>query len=116
MRQPLGAYSETGWEVFPQGLTDLLLWFKHAYDHRPMYITENGAAFYDPPLVEKRPYLRPLRINCLHKHLRAIHDAITAGVDIRGCMAWSLLDNIVFQCQMQIVEPAIAAPLPAHVD
>ena len=26
VRQKLGTYTETGWEVFPQGLTDLLVW------------------------------------------------------------------------------------------
>ncbi len=94
VRQPLGTYSETGWEVFPQGLTDLLLWFKHTYGDMPVYITENGAAFYDPPVAENGRICDPLRINYFHKHLRAIHDAIAAGVDIRGYMAWSLLDNL----------------------
>ena len=94
VRQPLGTYSETGWEVFPQGLTDLLLWFKNTYGDLPVYITENGAAFFDPPVAENGHICDPLRINYLHKHLRAIHDAIDAGVDIRGYMVWSLLDNL----------------------
>ena len=94
VRQPLATYSETGWEVFPQGLTDLLLWFKNTYGDLPVYITENGAAFFDPPVAENGHVCDPLRINYLHKHLRAIHDAIEAGVDIRGYMAWSLLDNL----------------------
>jgi beta-glucosidase len=29
----------------------------------------------------------------LRKHLRAVHDAIRQGADIRGYFAWSLLDN-----------------------
>jgi beta-glucosidase len=94
VRQPLATYSETGWEVFPQGLTDLLLWFKNTYGDLPVYITENGAAFFDPPVAENGHVCDPLRINYLHKHLRAIHDAIEAGVDIRGYMVWSLLDNL----------------------
>ncbi len=94
VRQPLATYSETGWEVFPEGLTDLLMWFKRTYGDTPVYITENGAAFFDPPVAENNHICDPLRINYLHKHLRAIHDAISAGVDIRGYMAWSLLDNL----------------------
>jgi len=94
VRQPLGTYTETGWEVFPQGLTDLLLWFKRTYGDLPVYITENGAAFFDPPVAEKGRICDPLRINYLHKHLNAVRDAIEAGVDIRGYMVWSLLDNL----------------------
>jgi beta-glucosidase len=49
VRQELGTYTETGWEVFEQALTDLLLRVKARYGNPPVYITENGAAFYDPP-------------------------------------------------------------------
>src|SRR5690606_24340655 len=49
VRQDAARYTETGWEVFPQGLTDTLTWFKRTYGDLPVYITENGAAFPDPP-------------------------------------------------------------------
>ena len=94
VRQPRGTYTETGWEVYPQGLTDLLLWFKRTYVDLPVYITENGAAFFDPPVAEEGRIRDPLRIDYLRKHLSAIHEAIGAGVDVRGYMAWSLLDNM----------------------
>jgi beta-glucosidase len=99
VKQPLGTYTETGWEVFPQGLTDLLLWFKRTYGDIPLYITENGAAFFDPPVADTdaagaRRVRDPLRTDYLRQHLSAIHDAIAAGVDIRGYMAWSLMDNL----------------------
>jgi beta-glucosidase/6-phospho-beta-glucosidase/beta-galactosidase len=94
VRQPLGTYTETGWEVFPQGLTDLLLWFKQTYGDLPVYITENGAAFFDPPVADGGRVRDPLRVDYLRKHLTAIRDAMDAGVDIRGYMAWSLLDNL----------------------
>jgi len=93
-RKPLGTYTETGWEVFPQGLTDLLLWFKRTYGDLPVYITENGAAFFDPPVADGGRVRDPLRMDYLRRHLVAIHDAIEAGVDVRGYMAWSLLDNL----------------------
>jgi beta-glucosidase len=92
--QPLGTYTETGWEVFAQGLTDILLWVKERYGDIPVYITENGAAFFDPPVAEDDRIRDPLRIAYLHKHLRAIHAAIDQGCDIRGYMVWSLLDNL----------------------
>src|SRR5262249_27770188 len=45
-------YTETGWEVFPQGLVDTLAWVRDRYGNPPVYITENGSAFYDPPTAE----------------------------------------------------------------
>ncbi|MBS0226250.1 MAG: beta-glucosidase [Proteobacteria bacterium] len=94
VKQPLGTYTETGWEVFPQGLTDLLLWSKERYGNIPTYITENGAAFFDPPTAEGGRVRDPLRIDYLQKHITAIGRAIEAGCDIRGYMVWSLLDNL----------------------
>ena len=87
-------YSETGWEVFPQGLTDTLMWVSDRYGNPPVYITENGSAFYDPPVAENGTIDDPLRVTYQKKHLRAISDAIAQGCDIRGYMAWSLLDNL----------------------
>ena len=94
VRQKQHAYTETNWEVFPQGLTDTLLWIKDRYGAPATYITENGAAFYDPPAVEGAVLDDPLRIDYLRKHLRAVHDAMSQGADIRGYFAWSLLDNL----------------------
>jgi beta-glucosidase len=87
-------YTETGWEVFPQGLTDTLTWICDRYGNPPVYITENGSAFYDPPVAEGGVLDDPLRVNYQKKHLRAISDAIAHGCDVRGYMAWSLLDNL----------------------
>lgn len=94
VKQPLSTYTETHWEVFPQGLSDTLKWVKQRYGDIPMYITENGAAFFDPPVAEGGRIRDPLRIDYLQKHLSAVHDAIEAGCDIRGYMVWSLLDNM----------------------
>jgi beta-glucosidase len=93
MRQH-ATYTETGWEVFPQGLTDTLNWIRERYKNPPLYITENGSAFYDPPVAEDGVLDDPLRVNYQKKHLRAISDAIAQGCDVRGYMAWSLMDNL----------------------
>ena len=86
-------YTETGWEVYPQGLTEILVWVKERYGDLPLYVTENGAAFYDPPCARDGRVDDPLRVDYFRDHLRAVHDAIEAGVDLRGYFAWSLLDN-----------------------
>jgi beta-glucosidase len=94
VRQDQSAYTETGWEVFPQGLTDTLLWVKDRYGDVPITITENGAAFYDPPSAEGGSVHDPLRVGYLKSHLNAVLDAIERGVTVEGYMVWSLLDNL----------------------
>jgi len=93
VRQPEHTYTETGWEVHAPALTELLLWVKERYGALPLYITENGAAFYDPPRTVDGVIEDPLRVAYYRDHLRAAHDAIRQGVDLRGYFAWSLLDN-----------------------
>jgi beta-glucosidase len=93
VRQKRHAYTETAWEVYPQGLTDTLVWVKEQYGDLPLYITENGAAFYDPPTADGEVQ-DPLRVDYLRTHLRAAREAIDQGVDLRGYFAWSLFDNL----------------------
>ena len=87
------AITETGWEVYPKGLTDILVWVTERYGKIPLYITENGAAFYDPPTPVDGRIEDYLRVDYYRTHLRAAHDAMRRGVDLRGYFAWSLLDN-----------------------
>ena len=91
--QPDRIQTETHWEVFPEALTRVLLWVTERYGKPPIYITENGAAFYDPPQAIDGRIDDPLRVEYYRQHLRAAHDAISRGVDLRGYYAWSLLDN-----------------------
>jgi beta-glucosidase len=93
-RQRGKTYTETGWEVFEKGLTETLLWVKERYGDVPLYITENGSAFYDPPVATDEAVHDPLRVDYLKRHLLAVHEAIRQGADVRGYMAWSLLDNL----------------------
>ncbi|MBK6414550.1 GH1 family beta-glucosidase [Sphingopyxis sp.] len=99
---PLGAspvkqvatHTTTDWEVYPPALTDTLVWFRDTYGDIPVYITENGAAFYDPPTAGPDGIDDSLRCDYLRTHIAAIGEAIRQGVDVRGYMAWSLLDNL----------------------
>ena len=93
VRTPQATYTETGWEVCPQALTDVLVRVKDRYGNPPIYVTENGAAFYDPPAIDGDRLADPLRVDYLRRHLRALHAALAAGVDLRGYFVWSLLDN-----------------------
>jgi beta-glucosidase len=83
------------WEVQPDGLRRLLNRLQDEYTGPvgvPIYITENGAAYDDVPdgsgFVDDQD-----RLAFFDVHLRAMKDAIDDGVDLRGYLAWSLLDN-----------------------
>jgi beta-glucosidase len=87
-------YTETDWEVHAPGLTNILTWFRDRYGAMPLYVTENGAAFYDPPVAVSDPVEDPLRVHYLREHVGALQRAMESGVDIRGYFVWSLLDNL----------------------
>ena len=93
VRQASAVYTETNWEVYPQGLVDTLLWVRQRYGELPIYITENGAAFPDPDTAADGRIDDPLRVEYLRAHLAALREAIAQGVDVRGYCVWSLLDN-----------------------
>lgn len=94
VRQPMATYTETGWEVYPKAFTDILVWVKDRYDNPPVYITENGAAFYDAPVAEEGRVRDPLRQSYYRSHITAVRDAIDQGCDVRGYCLWSLMDNL----------------------
>ena len=93
VRQEHATYTETGWEVYPAGLTETLNWVRTRYGALPVYVTENGAAFPDPSTVVDA-LDDAQRVDYLRTHLRAVHGAIQAGCDVRGYFAWSLFDNL----------------------
>jgi beta-glucosidase len=82
-----------GWPVEPAGLTRVLQWLRDTYPMLPpIYITENGRACED--VVTSQGQVDDLdRVRYLDGHLRALSDAIDAGVDVRGYYCWSLMDN-----------------------
>ncbi|MEO5618039.1 MAG: GH1 family beta-glucosidase [Candidatus Eisenbacteria bacterium] len=85
---------ETGWEVHAPSFERCLVWVKERYGNVPLYVTENGAAFPDPPRAERDRVSDPLRVEYLRQHLLAVRRAMDRGVDVRGYFAWSLMDNL----------------------
>ena len=83
--------TDMGWEVFPAGLSELLIRLKADYPLPPLYVMENGAAYRD--VLDGGRVHDPDRIRYLASHIAAIGDALEAGVDVRGYFVWSLLDN-----------------------
>ncbi|MGW4466169.1 GH1 family beta-glucosidase [Micromonospora sp. NPDC004704] len=87
-----GPVTDMGWSIDPTGLREVLLGIRRDYGDIPMYVTENGAAYVDRVTPDGR-VPDPERIDYLHAHLAAVHEAMSAGVDLRGYFVWSLLDN-----------------------
>ncbi|WEF33078.1 GH1 family beta-glucosidase [Pseudoduganella chitinolytica] len=92
-RQPEAALGTTdmGWEIYPQGLTELLVKLHGQYELPPIYITENGMA--NPDQVVDGHVPDNKRIEFVQRHLGALQEAMRQGVDVRGYFLWSLLDN-----------------------
>ena len=83
--------TDMGWEIYPQGLYDLLVRLNTDYNLPAVYITENGAAF--PDRLINGQVDDPARIRYLAQHRAAVADAIASGVNVRGYFVWSLMDN-----------------------
>lgn len=83
--------TDMGWEIYPQGLTELLVKLHGQYDLPPIYITENGMANPDQVIDGHVPDRE--RIDFVQRHLAALLEAMRQGVDVQGYFLWSLLDN-----------------------
>jgi beta-glucosidase len=78
--------TEAGTPIVPNGLTDLLVRIHEDYGDIPIVITENGAVFSEPLHDERR-------VQFVHDHVAALHDAIERGVNVAGYCHWSFMDN-----------------------
>jgi beta-glucosidase len=83
--------TDMGWEVYPQGLTELLCRMHKDYALPTVMITENGAAFKDA-LVDG-VVNDAARLAYIRDHIAATWDAMQQGVPVGGYFAWSLMDN-----------------------
>ncbi|RAR56660.1 broad-specificity cellobiase [Paraburkholderia unamae] len=84
-------FTDMDWEIYPEGLTELLTRLNADYTLPPIYITENGCATKDA--LEHGRVHDAQRIRFYDLHLAALAQAAQRGVDVAGYFAWSLLDN-----------------------
>jgi len=89
---PPAGYTEMGWEVTPDALTDFLLRVHGEYEPPSILVTENGASYSDGPDASGSIH-DDRRIAYLDSHVRAVAAARERGVPVDGYFAWSLLDN-----------------------
>ena len=89
---PESEWTDMGWEVYPDGLLQILGRLRVGYGVPRMYVTENGASYGDAPGADGR-VADERRTRFVRDHLLAAHRAIDAGVPLAGYFLWSLLDN-----------------------
>ena len=89
------------WEYYPQGLKDNLIRFFRHYN-KPVYIIENGCCT-DSDNMKTR-YNDKMRVKSIQGHLKAAHEAIEEGVDLKDAMSR-------FQIIAKIPFPSLADPV-----
>jgi beta-glucosidase len=92
VRASSASLTAMGWEVYPDGLREVLCRLHDEYDPPPLYVTENGAAYGDVRTHDGRIH-DVERVAYLEAYLGAVEAALAQGVDVRGYFVWSLLDN-----------------------
>ncbi len=85
-------YTEMGWEVYPEGLYEILVRVHRDYAPACLYVTENGAAFPDRVGPDGRVH-DPQRVDYLREYIAQAHRALEEGVPLAGYFVWTLLDN-----------------------
>ncbi|GAA3675304.1 GH1 family beta-glucosidase [Lentzea roselyniae] len=92
IQPPRGELTGFGWEQNADAFTELLVRLSRDAGGVPLVVTENGSAF--PDVVDPMGRVADVeRTKYLVDHVRAVHRAISEGADVRGYLAWSLLDN-----------------------
>jgi len=90
--QPEGSEYSQMWEIYPEGMYEILARVWNDYRPASIYVTENGIAVPDGLDFDGR--VRDVRrIWYLRDHVAQIHRAIADGVPMRGYFVWSLMDN-----------------------
>ncbi len=80
------------WEIYPEGLYELLARVHRDYAPAVLYVTENGAAF-DDTVTQDRHVHDERRRAYLEAHFAQAARAIAEGVPLQGYFVWSLMDN-----------------------
>ena len=89
---PSSEKTDMDWEVYPDGLHNLLMRATNEWRAKKIFVTECGAAYSDGPDSDGR-INDTRRIKFLDGHFRSAHRAIIEGAPLAGIFVWSLLDN-----------------------
>lgn len=89
---PPGGFTDMDWEIYPEGLYQVLKMFGDYPEIPRLYVTENGVAV--PDQVDDNGRVSdPRRIDFLKAYIGQILRARREGVPVDGYFVWSLMDN-----------------------
>ncbi|MDF2614206.1 MAG: beta-galactosidase [Clostridia bacterium] len=80
-----------GWPVTPKSLYWLPKFLYERYQ-TPIMITENGMSCHDTVSLDGKVH-DPNRIDFLNRYLLELKKSIEDGIDVKGYLQWSLMDN-----------------------
>jgi beta-glucosidase len=83
--------TDMGWEVYPEGIYEVLKKFGAYPGVKKIYVTENGCAY--PDQVKDGKVHDPKRIAFFEKYLENVRKAQMEGVPVKGYFVWTLMDN-----------------------
>jgi beta-glucosidase len=88
---PGAKFTEMGWEIYPQGLYELLKWISTEYAPIPLYVTENGMAAADEVYSDGQSTMRIAGSTCKGILSPVIMRLVTCLICVD--LLLSLLDN-----------------------
>jgi beta-glucosidase len=100
-RIPSASPRSAMWEIYPQGIYDLLVRVWKDYGHQRMFVTENGVPVPDQVSADGAVHDQD-RIRYLRDHLTQVRRAMDAGVPVKGYFVWSVLDNFEWDLGYQM--------------
>jgi len=83
--------TEMGWEVYPEGIYQIIKQFAAYPGVKQIYVTENGCAFPDELVNGRVKDVK--RVDYYERYLKQVLRAKQEGVNIGGYFSWTLLDN-----------------------
>jgi beta-glucosidase len=88
---PADRVTDMGWEVYPEGIYEMLQQFAGYANIPPIIVTENGAAF--PDTLEGDAVRDARRVEYFQRYLAEVLRAQREGVNVKGYFVWTLMDN-----------------------